>query len=693
MKHYLKNMLDDDDKEITIIYSCLLSILIYQIFYFLTYFVFNNQNIIDQQLIENLTIRETKHFKNDFKDQFFYFTFFSINFITLFYFINYFKKNIFYFRKYLKYTFIFSFFFYCSSIVLYNRIIIDFYFETSFLSFDRLCLLSFYLILIYNFFIFIYKFFPIFFDKLKKKKKINFFLKNLLTQNKLQLFCTFSVVAVFVILFSINIISISAFQFNKSQFYWHFDPVYYSMVQVFNNETILVNEFKNQYGLYPHFLLPIFKLFGLNLFNFFLTMSIILCISFLNIYLFIKKIIKNFYLSNLGFLILIFVSYFHLQILYQDYFFQFFPIRIFFPSLIFLIVAYDLNFIQKKTLYKYCGLIISSIGILWNFESGVIIFLSFLFYLFFIEAYIKNTKIKMINFCKIFFDGLLILIIVFIFYSIYIYYRSGFLPNFSDLYSTHKIMSLGYYSLPMPSFHPWNILVFIYIISLSYCFYNLKKKCNIFFTSKLFFLTIFGIGLFSYYVNRSHDYNLLTISYPGIIIVLIFLDKKLKEIKNNKDFNIKNNTFVSLIVSIFIFFYLNFIFNIHNFYELAVNRNSWFNNKIDDNLNSKIKCIKAATFPGEKILILSKNQAVLHNYSNTTSVFNPGLSDLFYKSDYNRLTSMINANQDLKIFVENNFTLKTYEQKYILELLNLIKIKFKNIDFDCKKKHLLFFKN
>lgn len=675
MKYYLKNILGD--KELIIICSCLLSILIYQIFYCLTYFFFN-LNIINQQLIENLTIREIKLFKQDSKDQFFYFSFFSINFITSFYFINYFnKKNIFYFRKYFKYLFI-IFFFYCLLIILFHPKTFYFYFKTSFLSIFTLCFLSF-------FFIFI--------DKFKKKKLINFFLKELLAQKKLRLLCVFSVVTIFVILFLMNIFSISAFQFNESQFFWHFDPVYYSIVQVFNNEAILVNEFKNQYGLYPHFLLPIFKLFGLNLFNFSLTMSVILCISFLNIYIFMKKILKNFYLLNLGFLILIFVSYFHLQILNQDYFFQFFPIRVFFSSFIFLIVAYGLSFNKENKLYKYWGFIISSIGILWNFESGIIIFLSFLFYLFFIDAYVKSTRIKIINFYKSFLGGLLIVTMVFILYSIFIYYRSGFFPNFSNLYSSHKIFSLGYYSLPMPAFHPWNILVLIYITSLSYCFYNLKKKYSILFTSKLFFLTIFGIGLFSYYVGRSHDYNLLLISYPGIIIALIFLDKKLKEIKNSVNFNIKINTFVSLTVYIFIFFYLNFIFNIPNFYELAVNRNSWFNNKIDDNLNNKIQCIKAVTYPGEEILILSKNQAVLHNYTNTKSVFNPGLSDLFYKSDYNRLINMINANQDLKIFVENNFAPKTFEQKYIFEILNLVKVKFKNIDFDCKKEYLLFFKN
>jgi hypothetical protein len=70
------------------------------------------------------------------------------------------------------------------------------------------------------------------------------------------------------------------------------NAVFYSMTQVLAGKFLLVN-INSQYGLYAWFLLPLFKVIGLTTFKFSLVMGVLNAISFLFIYLGIKRVIKH----------------------------------------------------------------------------------------------------------------------------------------------------------------------------------------------------------------------------------------------------------------------------------------------------------------------------------------------------------------------------------------------------------------
>ena len=85
----------------------------------------------------------------------------------------------------------------------------------------------------------------------------------------------------------------------------HFNDVFNPMSQVFNGASILV-DLSSIYGLYPHFLNPIFNLVGLSVLSYSIIMSGFICLSYLCIFLLIRKAVANSLLVCLGFFSLIF---------------------------------------------------------------------------------------------------------------------------------------------------------------------------------------------------------------------------------------------------------------------------------------------------------------------------------------------------------------------------------------------------
>jgi hypothetical protein len=681
LKNFNIKFIQITDKEAILLFSTLLSL----IFTALILLIFSKyiffQEEYSKQFIEGLFIKDFKYFKNEKIETINYFLFVIVSSFLLFLLINYFIKKKFFIFKYKIYL-----------ILLYTFIVFAIYFF-SVLSYPDLGFkyiekfINNYIFYTHTIFsISILSFAIVFFFYLKKKIDKILFLKFF------NLVYPISIYYIFILLFLLNVFSLNAFKDNGI-FSFHFDPVYFSVVQVMGGDALLLNNFTNQYGLYPQFLEPFFRVFGLNLFNFSIIMSLLLCALFLFIYLFIDSLVTNKFVVLTGFSAVIFFSYFSIQISSEDYYFQLFPIRFFFLGFILLIISKNWITVKNEKLYSWYGYIISSISILWNFEFGIVLFLSFLFYVLYRNLYEKSfdkaVKKILINILKSFF----VLILILIFYSFYIYFRYDNFPNYLDLISAHKLFTLGYYMLPIPIIYPWNLLCIIYLLSLSVCIYNLRKKKIKEWSSKFFFITIYGIGIFFYYLGRSVDGNLIAISFPAIIVLVLYLEILLKNIRKN------NQISLNFIISVFIIFfftssYLSLFSNFEKFYKLSKTRNSWFGNNIDKNLKNNIECIKKNTQTGEKILLLSKHQAILHNQSKTFSVYTPALTELIYVSDSNRLLELINKRNNLKIFLENDFNIKTIDLKILLEIEKTVTKKFilhescdnSSLNFYLKKK-------
>jgi hypothetical protein len=457
---------------------------------------------------------------------------------------------------------------------------------------------------------------------------------------------------IYIILLILTSVFINIFFYPSAPKAFHFEAVYYSISQLYQGIPLLTDHLNNTYGLYPYLLNPYFKLFGLNGLSFSIIMGLLMGFSYVFLFLFMKRIIKNKNILFLSFTTLFFLGYLSFKIITQDYYFQYHPLRFFFPCLLLYLSSLYLE--NKSRIIYYLAYVLSSIAILWNIDSGIIVFFSFFLVNCFLEINKRDLKQKVIGITRQILTALIILtatigvflLIIKLFYGIY--------PDLSGMFAMVDLAKMGFAMLPMPIIHPWNLTILIYISGLLYAasaFIN-KKADNQ--AILIFAVSIIGIGSFSYYEGRSHNYNLCNVwSYS--FILMAFFAEKLQKIF------LKSRLKTALILFAILIYFLSFSFidilvNAKNTGDLAFKRNYIWNRKAESPFIDNINLIKKYTKPGEKVVIFSMGyEGLCLTECGLKSAYNPGFIELFTKSDYDRLLKLVNES-DYKIFWSIDYT-------------------------------------
>lgn len=448
----------------------------------------------------------------------------------------------------------------------------------------------------------------------------------------------------------------------------HFDAVFYSVSQVMAGKTLLVN-FLNQYGLYPHFLEPIFKIIGFSMLKFSFVMGLLVGISFLFLFLTIKKVIVNNLLGFLGFVSIIYFSFIVRLNWDYDVYYQFWPIRFFFPSLVIFLTS--LYFTKRSRFLYYLVYMVSSVAVLWNMDTGLVVFFSWLLVLFYSEFLPFNLK----KITYHLFSGIVIFLLTVMFYGLSIFLRSGTFPNFLEAFFYQKIFYLsGYFMIPMPLFHAWNLIILLYLIGLLYSIKRviISKNHNLIMKDKIiFFLSVLGLGVFSYYQGRSHNYVLGPVTYPAVMLLTIYADNLWDKIKQYQFKLTDQVLYFSTIIFIFSIA-LNSLIEKRSQLDKYIKKglialqNDYHSHSL---IKQNINFIKNHTKEGEKVFILSKFLAgIYYAESQTESALDiPGFIELYLKKDVDSINSFFVNNNGYKVFLEKNIVTTGSTQENILD--------------------------
>ena len=391
-------------------------------------------------------------------------------------------------------------------------------------------------------------------------------------------------------------------------------------------------------------------------------MSALTTISYSLILLGLRKIIKNNLVTFLVFIAIIYFSFiaffigpFDVNIGSFDIYHAYKPIRMIFPALIlYSVFTYILT--PKRNLYLLI-IFISSFSILWNFDSGVICFLSFYIYILYERLIGNNVRGFTKDFIKHTFISFGILALTIFLFSSYIYFRSDSFPDWSLFLQLPAIFGSAYFfSIPMPLFNAWNLIFLIYLYGIYIGFNSilLGKKDAI--DKIAFFVAIFGLGISTYYLNRSHDHNLLQTLYPSLILLAIFLDKLLD--KNNRAdlFQIKNLSIVMLI---------SFVLVLTLFQTLQPNKIiNALSSRIPDIINNKLTNQSASdgvalvnfnANPNDQVAIISNLDAIIHLETKTSSPFSsPSAAVNRTQIDWDTLMNSLTNNKLHKVFISGD---------------------------------------
>jgi hypothetical protein len=291
----------------------------------------------------------------------------------------------------------------------------------------------------------------------------------------------------------------------------------------------------HQYGFYHRMLAPIFRAISPGLFNISVVMAIIYMVALFCIYLVIFKLTKNKILV-LGFAAVMFLAcggvwnFIHIvQGTSIDPYFAYFPIRFLFPALA--VLFYYMLIAEKRKYLIACG-ILSGCALWWNFDSGVpvvgafgaVMFLEFIFSCERRRAFLKLLWFgiaAILGFCAV----LLLLTI-----------DNGQLPPFMEsLKYVSYFSSSGFMMLPMPGIPaPWCFFAGIYVLGIIIGIRGFATGRPDIISRMSLFLSVLGVGLFTYYQGRSHTFNLPGTVWPAMLLLFVYTDRLIRLIKTKQ---------------------------------------------------------------------------------------------------------------------------------------------------------------
>ena len=322
---------------------------------------------------------------------------------------------------------------------------------------------------------------------------------------------------------------------------------------LYGGRTLLVDYFP-QYGLYAYLVAPIFRIFHLNVSSFSVIMGILMIIALVCNYMTLKILVKDKLVRLLAYFnIVFFATYFHKVIkggrvpyLVWDTYYQYFPHRFLFPSIIALLfVRYAKIALDKSGQVKQWRenialallILFSFLGVIWNLDSGLVAFGAVLVGLGFI-TFGKcledrlNFRVIALKWSRFIIYLVGVPLLAYLFLVTVTFARTG--ETFVDFaylfFFQATFYNYGFFMIRMPYIHPWALLALAYLVGISIPVVHfvkaIKERAGLSLDHvSLLFLSVMGVGLFSYYQGRSHDYNLNKAMVYLFPVLALLVDK------------------------------------------------------------------------------------------------------------------------------------------------------------------------
>lgn len=337
----------------------------------------------------------------------------------------------------------------------------------------------------------------------------------------------------------------------------HLNPIlYYASLAERGNFT--TNLGAPQYGFYSLYLKPVFNMLGLTIYSFSFIMTLLYLAGVIAIALPIYRHLKNPYLKLLLVPVLCALQgalgqTSHTWMLY----FQYFPVRLLVPALSVLMLYLILR--TKKNNIRLWRAASSSflLGflVLWNFDSGITTIIAWVGFFILIAAVQAVKHRTLLNHESILFYIVLSTLALGVGLASIILItcdKSGI--SFDRLFERQKVFYLnGFGMLPIPLIlHPWMAVLGVYVATLVFTLPIILHSGLQSSPKRMiaFYISILGLGLFSYYQGRSHDMNLPTVAWPAVLCCFLACDWCLSADSAKQRFAIRFLTLPFMIIAV-----------------------------------------------------------------------------------------------------------------------------------------------
>ncbi|MFT4118499.1 hypothetical protein [Bradyrhizobium sp.] len=305
----------------------------------------------------------------------------------------------------------------------------------------------------------------------------------------------------------------------------HFDAFFYSVVQIGYGGTCLVDVLP-QYGCYGEFLAPLFRLVGLSVLADSIIMAIMVAFSLCATILFARSLIRNpVVLTAVALWIVIVQNRVLWTWIPPDEYFQYWPLRTILPALSFLAVLWWQR--GGSSLKAFTIGAVAGLGIWWNLDTGAVVLIALFGFLLLNGAsgsnFTKRRVAANIAACAWFVGGALAAMLAF--YG-WLCLKSGQVVDvaqyvvFQDLF-----VGLGFAMMPMPRFPAaWAAAIALLVVVFLQFGLRIGRGPFSLRTERAVYLAVLAIGLFSYFVGRSHPVVFIHVTWPFILLAGYLVD-------------------------------------------------------------------------------------------------------------------------------------------------------------------------
>ena len=227
--------------------------------------------------------------------------------------------------------------------------------------------------------------------------------------------------------------------------------------------------------------------------------------------------------------------------------------------------------------------------------------------------------------------------------------------------------------MPMPlSPHPWWLVVLVYLFALTFGLKAMWDGSRGPFARLSLFLSILGLGLFTYYQGRSHDFNLANAAWPAILIGFLFADRLFRAIRarlipQQLRWVAIPGIYLGTVAALALHgaFAALWKFGIPQWRMALASPRPWpaclENGKFCDPITGNLEFIRSQVGQDRDCVILAKFQAVYFAETGLRSAIDgPGTTEFFFQSDVAALQKALAEKRVRHVFVDS-FALTTFK--------------------------------
>lgn len=449
------------------------------------------------------------------------------------------------------------------------------------------------------------------------------------------------------------------------------DATFYGLTQIMHGKTLLAN-MPSQYGLFSEILYPFFKIMGVSVFKISMLMCVLEIFTLFAFLLALYRLTGSYTLTTLftffvcfeGGGIYLFSHFYSINGLNISPYYQYWPIRVFFPAISIIIFKWyleNVSFRKAIIIGAFLGL-----AMIWNLDSGIPVAGGILLCLCMLCVFSKFQAARSKNIRCILLT-IFVAVIVLIVFASYLELKSWFLVNWFDIYKYQRIFySLGVAQSPM-YLDIWIVILMIYLFGIMYSFFKWINDgdCNNVTTASIFYVSILGVGLFSYYEYRANPFNLMSVCWPAILLWFIFSHKVFVWVRQYKLPTI-SLLFVLPLIWLCLTMAAMYVYSLPCIYKRGMTMLYTTGPSLSSELTKDINFIKSELHGDKQATIMLPGQALFSAELGIVSeIDGPGEMELALKSDYDNGLNQLLSKPVKHVFLKRDdkrlpFLLKKY---------------------------------